>query len=198
MDNISLSPIVAAATIPIGVVAVIAIEISAVSLGWRKVPEPFARRWRLRTILVLIFVFIILLVFIPGILFKSTNYWTDDIMPFSVGSVGSLLSVIALQNGRWLADSSNEVKYAYALLLTMSVAGLFLRWNDFLGRVSGGLALVFPITMIIASIFTSLLVPRYFLPLVPGLALLAAGVASTRFSEFRSLLAGVSITAFLP
>ena len=190
-----LSPIVAAATIPIGIVAVIAIEISAASLLRRNVAELFARRWKFRTMLVLISVFTILLVFVPGILFKSTNYWTDEIMPFSVGSVGSLLGVMALQNGRWLANNSNEVKYAYALLMTMSVAGLFFKWNNFLGRVSAGLAIVFPVTMITASIFTSLLVPRYFLPMVPGLTLLAAGVASTRFSEFRSLLTGVSIIA---
>ena len=113
-----------------------------------QVPESFARRWKLRTMLVLVSVLIVLLVFVPGILFKSTSYWTDEIMPFSVDSVGSLLSVVALQNGRWLANNSTQVKYAYALLMTLSMAGLFLRWNDFLGRVSAGLALVFPALMI--------------------------------------------------
>ena len=183
-----LSPIIAAATIPVGIIAVIAIEISAASLLWSYVPESFARRWKLRTMLVFVSVFIVLLLFVPGILFKSTSYWTNDIMPFSVDSIKSLLSIVALQNGRWLANNSTQVKYAYAFLMALSTVGLFLRWNDFLGRMSAGLALVFPVLMIACSAFTSLLVPRYFLPMVPGLILLAVGVTGKRFSGFRSVL----------
>ena len=178
-----VSPIIAAATIPAGIPAVIAIELSAASLLRRVVAEPFARRWKLRTLLVSFSVFIVLVAYAPAILYKSTNYWTEYYSPFSLESVGAVFGEIVLQGGI----------FSGYILLALSAVGLFLRRDGFLGRAAFGLALVFPILMIVLSAAKTLLVARYFLPTVPGLFLLAAGVASTRLSEFRSLFAGAAI-----
>ena len=49
--------------------------------------------------------------------------------------------------------------------------------HDFLVRMATGLALVFPLAMIAMSTVTSLLHPRYFIPMLPGVLLLAVASA---------------------
>src|SRR5262249_39103930 len=118
------------------------------------------------------------------ILHKSTDYWAAESLPLSAETVGAVLSVTALQ----------KMALSGWLVVVLAAIGVALRRNDFLGRSSIGLALCFPILMIAISASKSLLLPRYFLPSVSCLFLLAAGVAGARWT-FRSLAAATMITA---
>jgi hypothetical protein len=65
--------------------------------------------------------------------------------------------------------------------------------HDFLGRMALGLAVVFPITMVAFSMVRSLLVPRYFLPMLPGILLLAVGSAARRSPKSVAAIGAVGV-----
>lgn len=75
----------------------------------------------------------------------------------------------------------------------LSVVGIFLRRNDPLGRMAIGLAAGFPLLIIACSLFTSLLVPRYLLPMVPGIILLAVGAVGNNLRKAQFALPATSI-----
>ena len=182
----AVSPAIAAAVIPVGIIAVISTEISTLGLC-RGVSASFVRPWKFRAAVSLILLLLVSFIFAPGILEKSTDFWTNKDLPFSFGTVSWVLRTVTLQS----EDLFPTI--ASLLLLLMGLAGLFLQWNNFLGRASAGLALVFPAFMIITSAATSLLLPRYFLPMIPGIILLAAGLTCKHLSRTRSLAVGLAL-----
>ena len=181
----ALSPIVAAATIPLGIVAVIAMELSAASLLRSHQSRDFVVRWYARTGVVVGAVIVLMAIYGPAILNKSDNYWVEQYAPMSLASVSSVFRIVALQGGRitgWI-------------FLCAAVLGLYLRWTSILGRLAAGLVVLYTALMFTISVFASLMIPRYFLPAVPGLILLAAGSAGARAYSVRSSLAALAVAS---
>lgn len=180
-----ISPITAAASIPVGIIAVLAVEISALS-ALPPGASTFKRSWKKRTLLVISTVALIAVLFSPAIFAKADDYWTNEFVPFSLGSIGTVLGVIALQHGPWLTHSSTIIAVTFGGLLVLGFFGL-LNKHDALGRMAAGLAIIFPAIMIVLSSITSLLVPRYFLPAIPGLNLLVVGFFEKSVLSWRSI-----------
>jgi hypothetical protein len=76
---------------------------------------------------------------------------------------------------------------AFGVLLGFAALGLILRRNDALGRMAASLTILFPALMIGLSSITSLLVPRYFIPAIPGIALAVVGFFSASLLSARSI-----------
>ena len=176
------SPIFAAATLPVGIPAVLATELTALTLLAKSTNEAFVKRWKQRTVLVLASVAVVSAAIAPAIRHKATDYWADKSNPFSFEAIQDVIAAVVLQKTNW-------VGVVPVLLVAL---GLYFRRNDFLGRASLGLAIVFPLLIIGVSVFKSVLVSRYFLPVLPGTYLLAAGAADKRINV-RTLLATIAV-----
>lgn len=182
------SPIFAAATIPVGIPAVVASELTAATLLQRSENPVFARRWRRRTILVIASVFVVLAALFPAIRHKSVDYWAEKVNPLSFESALQILNDVLTRKTHWIS----------LILCFLAAVGLYTRRNDFLGRTSAGLALVFPLFMIALSSIKSLLVSRYFFPIIPGFFLLAVGSISERFNiKALSVISALLLVAFM-
>ena len=176
------APVLAAVTVPVGILAVLTSEVTAITLLGQSKDALFAKRWKRRTAFVLVSVAVVSAVMAPAIRHKATDYWVDKVRPFSFEAIQDVVSGVVLPN-----TSSTGM-----ILLLLMTFGFYFRRNDFIGRASGGLAIVFPLVLIGISTVKSLLISRYFLPVIPGLFLLAVGMVSNRFN-LRTLLCVASV-----
>ena len=145
----AFSPIVAAATIPLGIVAVIAMELSAAAAFLRShQSRDFVVRWYARTGVVVGAVIVLMAIYGPAILNKSDNYWVEQYAPMSLASVNSVFRIVALQGG---VISRSD-------LLCAAVLGLYLRWTSILGRLAAGLVVLYTALMFTISVFASLMI----------------------------------------
>ena len=63
-------------------------------------------------------------------------------------------------------------------------------------RMAAGLAIICPVALIALSAKSSLLVPRYFIPVVPGLLLLVAASAADESGRYGRLAAIALVAKF--
>jgi hypothetical protein len=164
------SPVLAAALVPLGAVTVFAIELSIVR---QQLPTgaatAFAQRWRVRSALVCALVLCVLAIYLPGLYQKSKDFWPEQYYPLSLQWVGNAIGTITLQSNNDQINGAPAVIIASLVLIVLAAVGSVVMRHDFLGRMALGLAVVFPITMVAFSMVRSLLVPRYFLPMLPGI-----------------------------
>ena len=110
------APILAAATIPVGALAVLAMELAAYT-AWATGPSRF---WRRRSLLVVTATVVIIAVFLPAILHKAEDYWAEITSPLSLRALWKVAGLVYL-NGWQLAHHGSIVLVASvgALLLAM-------------------------------------------------------------------------------
>ncbi len=189
------SRILAAATIPAGAIAVLAME--AVSFG-AKGTGRYARFRTRRSCIVLIATIAILAIYAPGIAQKSVNYWVERMWPLSWMNVVMIADVIFVNGRHDIANRPAALLAGIAIPL-LALYGLRINRHELPARLAAGLAFAFPATIIFMSAFNSLMVPRYFLAAVPGVLLLAASAASgnAAHSRNRIILALASCAAVM-
>jgi hypothetical protein len=152
----------AAITIPLGIIAVVAIEAAAL-LAFRGTRLP--RFWRVRCALVWPLAVMTVLLFVPAIMFKAQNYWTE----VSAGSKLTLMNVWRQLSGTFAPQSSKPLYLLpFLLLATHALSSKTARSenqeSDRLSVLFGTGALIIPSVLVLASLNTSLLHPRYFVP----------------------------------
>jgi hypothetical protein len=186
------APVVATALMPLGAVAVFAMEIAIASHLRMGAAAQFARRWRLRIAMVCLFVISALAIYLPAIFRSSENYWTDKSYALSFQWIINAIGSITLQRGDEVSSDA-AVLFAGLILMALVLISCVVMRHDLLGRMAAGLALLFPIAMVALSIGKSLLVPRYFLPMLPGILLLATAAAGGRSAKPIAAAAAVSL-----
>jgi hypothetical protein len=167
--------IAAALSMPLGIVAALAVELGALfAFGFRQVPD----YWRKRCKVVWSGLAISSIVFLPVVLRKSANYWTDrqPQYSFSVDNIAGVLNAIYAPGGGILYLFPIAVLAAYALAFKRKRLAQQMDHRIWLFLIFGSLFI--PAFLIIISAKTSVLVGRYFTPTLcftlPALALAIA------------------------
>jgi len=168
------SRILAAATIPVGVIAVLAMEACSFRI---RGANAYNRFWRYRSFAVLAAMIVIVAVYAPAIAAKSDGYWVETHAPLSWKSLGSVVHRIFL-NGASRLDTWPFASLGGAVMAGMAVYGLSINRHELPARLAAGLAFVGTAILIVMSAFNSLMLPRYFITAVPGVLLLAVSAAS--------------------
>ena len=115
-------PIVAAALMPLGAVAVFAVELSIASYLRTTPATPL---WRVRSVPVAS----VLAILLPAVLRKSQNYWTEQWYPLTFDSVINAIGSVTLQGGEISDDSA--VIFVGFVLAVLVVLGLVVTRHDF-------------------------------------------------------------------
>lgn len=168
------SRILAAATIPVGVIAVLAMEACSFRL---KGANAYNRFWRYRSLAVLAAMIIIVAVYAPAIAAKADGYWVETYAPLSWMSLGSVAHRIFL-NGATRLDTWPFASLAGAVMAGMAVYGLTLNRHELPARLAAGLAFAGSAALILFSVFNSLMLTRYFISAAPGILLLAVSATT--------------------
>jgi uncharacterized membrane protein len=162
-----LAPALAAATMPLGAVAAIAMEACGVC---NMSDDPFARFWRRRAFLSITTTVVTFAVFMPTIMNRAAS-WVDE--PLSLRTLGQVANNIYL-NDWYSARHGYLVLIASLAILLFAIRALAIAWRELPVRMAAGLAVLCPAALIALSTKASLMSPRYFIPAVPGLLVLAA------------------------
>lgn len=160
----------AAATMPLGMVAALVLEAGVLLAVARGAALP--EGWRRHCLIVWPLLLVIAGAFLPGMMFKAVGYWTDtqELNKLSLDNIARvLLGVLGPQNG-----GKGRMQQVYAawpfLVLAVYMLVSYLRvWRGERKPLSPVVLLVFgtfavPALLCLASLNTSVLVDRYFIP----------------------------------
>jgi len=165
-----LAPVFAAATMPLGAVAAIAMEACGIC---KMSDDPFARFWRQRAFLSITATLATIAVFMN---WNRAASWIDE--PVSMRTLGQIANNIYL-NDWYSARHGYLVLIASFAILLFAIRALQIAWREPPVRFAAGLAVLCPAALVALSTKASLMSPSYFIPAVPGLlVLVAAGVTN--------------------
>ena len=192
-----------ALTIPLGLVGAGALEIAAL-LAFSSHRNP---AWWQRSRVVWLLLGLALLVYLPPVMEKAANYWTErrDITQLSFHNLAHVLLGVFSPNGSYGPDSVEEPLLPPLLaFLPLGALALYVLIPQLRRRMPGGPTarfflfgmLAIPAVLCLASLKTSVLVNRYFLPtLCFSLPLYACWIAgqSTRLGRLLAMLSLASV-----
>jgi len=185
------SRILAAATIPVGVIAVLAMEACSFHI---RGASSYNRFWRHRSLVVLAATITILAIYMPAIASKSANYWVESFAPLSWQSLGRVAQSIFMDR-TGAGDLQSMGVPAGLVMAAVAVYGLIINRHEFPVRLAAGLAIALPASLVLMSVFNSLMLSRYFIAAVPGVLLLAASAVSRTSGRRNKVAARVAALA---
>lgn len=183
-----MAPAFAAATLPLGAVAAIAMEVLGLC---KRGDDMFARFWRRRALLSMS---VTAATFAALMNWKRVDRWGDD-APLSWRTLGQVANQIYLND--WYSARHGPLVLAASLaLILFAIRTLTIAWRDLTVRLATGLAILCPTALLALSMKESNLLdtPRYFIPAIPGiLVLVAASVGNTPRRSRWSYAAAVTL-----
>ncbi|PZQ99734.1 MAG: hypothetical protein DI533_03525 [Cereibacter sphaeroides] len=193
----------ASITLTGGLIAATLIAVSPLASARFRSDTPLCRHWlRLLRVPVAAAVAMLVIVTLPHVVTASDTYWTLRAVPFGTGSLVDLVQSYAIGDRLAWRDMTRVIGVAstqltiLGVLVVMAAAALkgviYLRWRPAFIPLFA-LAFAFPLLFLGMSLYTSLLVPRYFLPAM-GATTALAGIG---LAEWSRTPAGVVVAAVL-
>jgi hypothetical protein len=197
----SIASVGAVLVMPLGVLVVVVLELTMLRCHRYRYDQVFRATWRKRCLVVYPMLVIMIGIMAIPIEQKINHYWTEKMIPFSMGIILERLREIYLPltygpNSSLISYYTNGLGSILVVFLAFRTVWRSPRSEPVLMLCA--LAFLLPLLLVVLSAKTSLLVSRYFLPAVPAFLLLAAMSMTFRYrSIVLSIIGALVVMTFI-